>query len=271
MVVFILSGCAVGAGNTDGSANPTDHEHSDGILDPAGTGHDHHGTTEWDGQRIPTIEVQVQADTEGGVNVGVATTDFVVEPPSASTGHIAGQGHFHLLIDGVKTQRFYNDWVHVPGVPAGEVEIKVGLSTNDHRTYTLNGEPITDAVVFVVPEHSHSSHSHERAAMEVVGTAPVLGMSVWPDPESGFNVVVSVQGLALEPRAVGGEHADGEGHLHLYANGLKIARLYGTAVHVPEIGEGDVELTVAAFTNDHRPYVIDGSPVEVTTIVTVDS
>ena len=64
---------------------------------------------------------------------------------------------------------------------------------------------------------------------------------------------------------------DGEGHLHIYANGQKLGRLYGTATHIPALPEGDVEITVGAFSNDHSPYVIDGEPVEASTTITVAS
>ncbi len=233
--------------------------------------------TEWDGGDLPAVGIEVRADSEDGVNIGVTAEGFEVRPDRASLApmqpmHMPGQGHFRLLVDGAVSMRFYNDWIHVPGVAAGDVEFTVELLRNDGRPYTIDGEPLTASVPFVVPEHSHAGHSHdEPEPVEVAGRTPTLDISVREDADSGFNVTVFVEGLVLDGRSAGDAHVPGSGHLHLYANGQKIARLYGPDAHLPVLPEGVVEITVGAFTNDHRPYVVNGMPVEATTSITVDS
>lgn len=262
----------------DDMADMADHEeHDDAEHDTHDTAeghgdHDHATAVEITGDVVPTVAVEVVADPSGGVNVGVTTTDFTVNPQAASTEHVEGEGHFHLYLDGEKTLRFYNEWIHVPGVTEGDVAIGVELSANDHRSYAVDGEVIIDTVAFTVPAHSHDSHSHaDPVDVEFDGDAPTLTLEVTDDPKSGWNAFVTVDGLTLSPEHASGDHVSGEGHLHIYADGQKLGRLYGGATHIAALPDGEVELRVAAYTNDHNPYVVGGAPVEATTTVTVGS
>ena len=247
--------------DTDGT-EPADDSHD-------GDEHEHGDVVEFIGSEPPTIAVAVVADTVGGVNIAVTTANFTVAPRSASSHHVEGEGHFHLWVDGVKTTRFYTDWLHVPGVVEGAVELTVELSANDHRTYAIDGEPIAATVTFDVPAHEHAGHDHDVPdAQEVVGEPPVLSIEVLADPKSGYNAFVSHDGLEISAEQAGGHHVDGVGHLHIYVNEQKLGRLYGRAMHIPALPSGDVEITVRAFTNDHRPYTVDGNAVEATTHLT---
>lgn len=230
--------------------------------------------TEWAGPDVPVVGIEVRADSEDGVNIGVSAAGFEVRPDQAGGDHVQGQGHYRLVIDGEENRRFYNEWIHVPGVGAGEAEFAVELVRNDGAAYTVDGEPLRAWVPFDVPEHSHSDHDHSHGdadPVEATGAAMALGIRVTEHPDSGYDVIVDVEGLVLDGRSAGARHVDGTGHLHLYADGQKIDRLYGPAARLPVLPEGEVELSVAAFTNDHRPYVVDGVPVEASTTITVAS
>jgi len=263
-----------GDANDHGGDHDDAHDDADdhgGDHDDHGDAHDHaHGAVEIDPADAPSVEVVVAADPAGGVNVFVTTTDFAVAPASASTEHVDGEGHFHLFVDGEKVLRFYNHAIHFAGVTEGEVEMMVELSANDHSTYTVDGEPITATTVFDVPAHDHAGHHHgEPEPIEFAGAAPEIGLRVEADPKSGYNVFVTLDGMELSAENASGDHVDGQGHLHLYANGQKVGRLYGSATHLPVLPAGDVELRVAAYSNDHRPYVVDGVAVAASTMVTV--
>lgn len=259
-------------GDDDGHHHDHDAESAESVHDDDGEDHNHGMPVDADAANPPTIAVDVDADPAGGINIHVTTTGFDVVPEAASTDHIDGEGHFHLWIDGEKVLRFYNESVYFAGVTEGEVEVMVELSANDHRQYVVDGEPIVAMTTFTVPPHDHGAHSHGAAdSIAWEGEAPALAVEVVEDPKSGFNAFVTVDGLTLSADNVGGPNVDGEGHLHIYANGQKLGRLYGTATHIPALPEGDVEITVGAFSNDHSPYVIDGEPVEASTTITVAS
>jgi hypothetical protein len=239
--------------------------------DDMAEGHEH-VLVEVPAEGAPSVDLEVFADPAGGVNIHVLTENYTVAPRAASTDHVEGEGHFHLYVDGEKVLRFYNDWVYYAGVTEGDVDIAVELSANDHSTYAVDGDPIMAAVTFSVPAHEHDDHSHDEATpVEFVGDAPTIGLEVVEDPKSGWNAFITLDGMRLSPEHASTDHVDGEGHLHIYANGQKLGRLYGTATHIAALPEGDVEISVVAYTNDHNPYVVDGQPISAAATVTVAS
>ncbi|MDW3218918.1 MAG: hypothetical protein R8F63_09930 [Acidimicrobiales bacterium] len=255
----------------DDGTHTDDDGMADGDMGDDG-GHDHGEAVEFTGDVVPTIAIDVEADPAGGINVHVTSTDYTVNPEAASTDHVEGEGHYHLYLDGEKALRFYNDSIYYAGVPEGDVEVAVELSANDHRAYAVDGELLRATTTFTVPEHAHDEHSHDDpAAVEWTGDPVSLALAVEVDPKSGWNAFIAVDGMTLSPEHVNGDHVAGEGHLHIYANGQKLGRLYGPATHIAALPAGDVEITVVAYTNDHMPYEIDGEPVAASATVTVAS
>mgnify|MGYP002007601705 CR=1 FL=1 len=249
-----------------------DHDHDNAGSDHEAHSHDHGSPVEFKGADIPTLGVSVEPDPAAGINITVDTTNFAVVPEAASTAHVEGEGHFHLYIDGTKVQRFCNEAICFAGVTEGEVTVMVELSANDHRTYAVDGEPIVAMVTVDVPPHDHGAHSHGDAGQVAwAGDAPQMAIEVVKDPKSGYNALITIDGMTLSAENVNGDHVDGEGHLHLYVNGQKVGRLYGNATHIPVLPVGEVEITVGAFANDHRAYVIDGEPIEVSNSIMVAS
>lgn len=219
---------------------------------------------------VPTVDLDVVADPAAGVNVHVTTTDFTVSPEAVGGEPVAGQGHYQLVVDGSPVLRFYNDWIHFGGVTEGDVEIGVQLLGNDGQPHTADGEPISHSVMFTVPPHEHGDHSHgEPEPLEFAGAAPSLSIEVVEDPLSGWNAFVTADGLTFSPEHASGDHVDGEGHLHIYANGQKLGRLYGPVTHIPALPSGEVEISVSANNNEHRPYVAGAEPIEAATTVVV--
>lgn len=260
--------------SADGTAEDADHDH--GVADDHGAdhdeSHDHGEPVEIDAAIAPTVALDVGADPAGGINVHVSTTGYTIAPEAASTEHVEGEGHFHLSIDGEKVLRFYNESVYYAGVTEGDVDVMVELSANDHRAYAVDGEPIVAMATFTVPAHDHGDHDHgETETLEWEGEAPELAVEVVEDPKSGYNAFITLSGMTLSPENVNGDHVAGEGHLHIYVDGQKLGRLYGTATHIPVLPDGEVEITVGAFANDHQQYVFGGDPIEATTTITVAS
>lgn len=275
LLALALLAAACGDDSTETADGGSDHDHDSHAHESgmADGDHDHedHGGVEFEGDTPPTIDVEVTSDPAGGINVFVTTEHFTVAPEAASTDHVDGEGHFHLSVDGEKVMRFYNSAVYVSGVPEGEVDVMVELSANDHRAYAVGGEPIVAMTTFTVPEHGHDDHDHgEAMEVEFDGPAPELGLTVEADPKSGYNAFVTLDGMVLSAQNASGDHVDGEGHLHIYVNGQKLGRLYGLATHIPVLPDGDVEIRVAAYTNDHMVYVAGGEPVDATTTIEVD-
>jgi len=260
---------------SDGDHDADDHAHDSemgDMADMADGGHMDHGVVEVAAEGAPEVDIEVFSDAAGGVNIHVLTENYEIAPQSASTEHVEGEGHFHLYVDGEKVLRFYNEWIYFAGVTEGDVDLMVELSANDHRAYAIDGQKIVAEETFAVPAHEHGEDHHgEETGVEFFGEAPTLGVEVVDDPKSGWNAWLTLDGMTLSPENASGEHVDGEGHLHIYANGQKLGRLYGPATHIGALPEGEVEISVVAYTNDHQPYLVDGQPVSAATTVTVAS
>lgn len=164
-VVFVLGFCIGFLVLGDVSRNedmPEDARTDGAVADPHDPvlvphGHNHtHGMLEISEseQRIPRVDLLVREDKEGGWNLQIVTGNFRFVPEAVGRGHVPGEGHAHLYINGDKITRVYGGWFHVPAgwLSAGAHEFRVVLSTNDHREYAYAGEPIADSeVVFAAP------------------------------------------------------------------------------------------------------------------------
>ena len=71
----------------------------------------------------------------------------------------------------------------------------------------------------------------------------------------------SVENLELVPVNPPSEHKSGEGHLHLYVNGVSIAMLHETTYTVTDLAKGSHSFRVTISTNDHREYSVDGEVI----------
>ncbi|HCL94444.1 MAG TPA: hypothetical protein DIC24_07460 [Gammaproteobacteria bacterium] len=96
--------------------------------------------------QIPTVTLTVLKDPMSGWNAKVVVEHFRFAPENASQDHVAGDGHGHLYVDGVKINRLYCDWYHLEKLTAGSHTVMVSLSSNDHRDLTHNGQVIAHSV-----------------------------------------------------------------------------------------------------------------------------
>ncbi len=95
-------------------------------------------------------------------------------------------------------------------------------------------------------------------------------LNVYKDIFSGYSIQLIVNGLTFTPENAGKQHVDGEGHAHIYIDGEKIARVYGTSFHLGNIlSEGEHEIKISLNSNDHSPYTYNGELVEDTVTVEV--
>lgn len=91
----------------------------------------------------PGLSVMITPDPMAGFNLHVMTENFTFSPERASLANVTGEGHAHVYINGEKLGRLYNPWMHLAGLPKGEVEVRVTLNTNDHRPLAVNGTPVS--------------------------------------------------------------------------------------------------------------------------------
>lgn len=104
-----------------------------------------------EGEPAPGITLSV-ANTASGYQVTVHTEEFVFSEDLAGLYHVAGMGHGHLYVGGMKLGRLYQDTASIGALPPGAHEIRVTLNTNDHRAYVVDDTPVTASAVIVVDE-----------------------------------------------------------------------------------------------------------------------
>lgn len=127
------------APNSVTEATPTPGSHAHGTLEVA---------TE---QPQPSVDLIIHPDAIRGWNLEIQTQHFEFAPSRVNQSNTQTEGHAHLYVDGVKVSRLYGNWYYLESLPPGQHEITVSLNSNTHNTLTVQGQPIQDTEVLVVP------------------------------------------------------------------------------------------------------------------------
>ena len=106
------------------------------------------------------------------------------------------------------------------------------------------------------------AHDHDRL-QEVEGDVPTLMLNLKAEGNCTFNLHMTVQNFRLAPENVNGPHLSGEGHAHLYADGVKLARVYSEWFHFTA-PKGSKSIEVTLNSNDHATLVAGGEPITAT-------
>ncbi len=131
-----------------------------------------------------------------------------------------------------------------------------GVTLDGHDHATDHGQASVDHAAL-----------HETPLLIPADTAPSVEIAVTPDPVSGWNLRITTTNFAFSPENSGLDHVDGEGHAHVYANGVKLGRVYGDWYHISTLPTGEVEVAVTLTSNDHRPFTVGDVPVKATVTV----
>lgn len=95
-----------------------------------------------DGEPAPEISLTSTKGSDGWT-IEVVSRDFEFTPDLADGPHVPGTGHGHIYLNGMKLGRLYSATHQLGGLPAGDHEIRVTLSTNDHRAYVVDDSPVS--------------------------------------------------------------------------------------------------------------------------------
>ena len=226
------------------------------------TDHDggHHGPVE--AVSALSVEVEATIDPISCVNVHVMPSGFTFAPEKVNLGHVEGEGHAHIYVDGVKVSRVYTPWFHLDGLDPGAHEVEIRLNTNDHSEYTWNGEVVKASTQVTVPE-AGDGMAHHGAATAAAESEMSVSIVVEPDPLGGANLYITdTTGFTFARQNASGENVTGEGHAHVYVNDVKVSRVYGTAFQLGKMAEGMNEVRVTLNANDHSALTWNGEPVQ---------
>lgn len=123
-------------------------------------------------------------------------------------------------------------------------------------------------------EAGTDGHGHGAMEGREVGDwdiVPTVDLEATPDGDGSVALDINTTGFVFGPEVDddGAEHVDGEGHLHVYVDGVKVARIHTDEYRLDDLTPGDHDITVGLNGNDHRPWLVDGEPIEASRTVTV--
>jgi hypothetical protein len=119
--------------------------------------------------------------------------------------------------------------------------------------------------------HNLFAH-HPGHKIEAEAPYPIINLKLIKDSMDGYNLFIKLNNFTLAPEQVGKNNKSNTGHLHLYVNDIKIARVYSRWIHIPEryfnLKENLIRVTLNA--NMHGGFTIDGKLIEAILINTKD-
>ena len=187
-----------------------------------------------------------------------------VTSPSGAHTSLMNPGHDKpLVVPGGEPAQLAMDGAHIMlQVPDGS------FPEGTYHSLALNFDDGSEVVARILnPEATGSMTSMDHSNANGIEISPSPTIALVQDPQvrtNGFAVQISVKNFEFVLVEDGTPHIDGQGHAHIYLNGLKLGRLYENSFQVGALKPGDYELTVALNSNDHRPYMSNGAPISVT-------
>ncbi len=127
------------------------------------------------------------------------------------------------------------------------------------RTYDLYWTPLIDGA------NPYRDTPMEALARDPGGVinlapndAPSLDLQVFALADGSYNIQLQTSSFSFTPQNIDMAPVNGEGHAHLYVDGVKLARLYGEWHHLPALPPGAQTLTVALYANNHQAFAVNG-------------
>ncbi len=121
-------------------------------------------------------------------------------------------------------------------------------------------------------DEGHADESDEDAhdAQIAADSQMSVSISLELDAMTGANLTVVPQGFTFAAENVNKPHLPGEGHAHVYVNGVKVGRLYGPSMHLGKMQAGIHEVRVTLNANSHQEYTWNGQAVAATATIHVE-
>ena len=151
------------------------------------------------------------------------------------------------------------------------------FNTNEEigRELVQQNETHTEEVAIEQTSHDHDgeageSHEHEHETVEAKEPYPTISIEVSKDHMSGYNVQIETEEFKFAPESVGEAHKADVGHVHLYVDGKKVARVYGEWFHLTGLTKGEHVISATLNNNEHKIYTAEGENIYAETTVTVE-
>ncbi len=149
--------------------------------------------------------------------------------------------------------------------PSSALEIQPGflLAHEDSHHTELGDRPTADNL-------SHDEHEHGGLEIPANLPIPTVNLIVHPDARQGWNLEVQISNFTFAPNLVNQANIPSAGHAHLYIDGVKITRLYGSWYYLDSLAPGTHDITVSLNSNGHETLMHNGQPIAATVRVRVE-
>lgn len=131
----------------------------------------------------------------------------------------------------------------------------VTLAGHDH------GDPAQHSG-YATPMAHAAGDMLEHALLDVSGedVRPILALRLHPDTGGTQNLEIVTENFAFAPEDVNKAHVPGEGHAHVYIDGVKVARAYSPWLYLADLPPG-AEIRVTLNANTHETLAIGDMPI----------
>ena len=134
---------------------------------------------------------------------------------------------------------------------------------------TMDGQPSPLAVL------DHTTMHQQLVDVSSRKRQPRLALEIRRDTMDGFNLRLNLEHFLMEspPHKPNDETNTRSkhlrGHAHVYLNGVKLIRIYGNEVHLPErvFTSGINSLEVSLNAHDHRQFALGAIPLKATLLI----
>ena len=143
-------------------AHASGHGHEKHGMAGAKDEHAHDRQMNMAATHTPTLALTLKDSDTGGFMLMLDTTRFRFAKEHVDDPHVIGEGHVHLYVDGKKIGRIYTPRYQLKALTPGVHEIEVGLYTNNHMAYAVDGKPVTARFVVLVSRSYQRSKDLQR-------------------------------------------------------------------------------------------------------------
>ena len=185
----------------------------------------------------PVISFEATPDAEGGAMLAIELENFELVPIETKSGNQPRQGHLHVDLDGETVAMISENHYYLSNLVNGQHEIAVSLSSIDHRSYYLDGKPISDSVMVMISGGSNAEVPDVSFEVEILEGKVKDGLSRF-EVSKGDLVEITVYS----------DKSD-EVHLHVYDNMVNVGPGAPAVINVEATIPGifEAELHSAGF------------------------
>lgn len=210
----------------------------------------------------PDFITEIKATDQNNAFVMGAHPTFGVAIPRGSSPSFSADGA-HIMLNVGTNSYMVGEFIPLTIVFKNAIQQQIKAVVEDPNA---SSENMTIGDSSEAMDHSKMDHStHQMGAAIEMGTdqnPPSIEMTVAQNANNSWSINLTTQNFEFfEPETEPLEHKEGQGHGHLYLNGLKLQRMYSNTATIGALPAGQHIISVTLNSNDHRAFSVEGAPI----------